>query len=35
METAMEPGGVDKSPVWLFQLASEEAVGVAWKDPDL
>ncbi|WRX22718.1 hypothetical protein QQP08_015205 [Theobroma cacao] len=28
----MAPGGFDSKPVWLFQLASDEAVGVAWKE---
>lgn len=31
-QTPIEPGGFVNKPVWLFQLASEEAVGVAWND---
>lgn len=32
IDMATAPGGFCKSPVWLFQLASDEAVGVALKD---
>lgn len=32
MDTGAVPGGFERRPVWLFQLASEEAVGVVRND---